>query len=41
VTGGTGLFRGYVGEMRQRMLGVNASGGVNLRVTFTLKKAVR
>jgi hypothetical protein len=41
VTGGTGPFRGYVGEQRQEMLGFNASGGVNLRVTFTLRKAVR
>jgi hypothetical protein len=39
VTGGTGSFRGYVGEQRQEMLGFNASGGVNLRVTFILKKA--
>jgi hypothetical protein len=41
VTGGTGKFRDYVGEMKQEMLGFNASGGVNLRVTFILKKAVR
>jgi hypothetical protein len=39
VTGGTGMFRGYVGEQRQEMLGFNATGGVNLRVTFILKKA--
>jgi hypothetical protein len=39
VTGGTGRFRGYVGEQRQQFLGFNASGGVNLRVTFILKKA--
>jgi hypothetical protein len=41
VTGGTGPFKGYVGEQRQEMLGFNASGGVNLRVTFILRKAVR
>jgi hypothetical protein len=41
VTGGTGPFRGYVGEQKQEMLGFNATGGVNLRVTFTLRKAVR
>jgi hypothetical protein len=41
VTGGTGFFRGYVGEQKQELLGFNATGGVNLRVTFILKKAVR
>lgn len=41
VTGGTGPFRGYVGEQRQELLGFNATGGVNLRVTFILRKAVR
>jgi hypothetical protein len=39
VTGGTGRFRGYMGEQRQEFLGFNATGGVNLRVTFVLKKA--
>ncbi len=38
VTGGTGPFRGYVGEQKQEFLGFNASGGVNLRVTVTLKR---
>lgn len=38
VAGGTGLFRGYVGEQKQELLGFNASGGVNLRVTFTLRR---
>lgn len=38
VTGGTGPFVGYVGEQRQELLGFNASGGVNLRVTFILRK---
>ena len=37
VTGGTGRFSGYVGEQRQE-LRFNATGGVNLRVTFILKK---
>lgn len=39
VTGGTGSLRGYLGEQRQEFLGFNASGGVNLRVTFVLSKA--
>jgi hypothetical protein len=39
VTGGTGDFRGYVGEQRQKFLGFNSTGGVNLRVTFILRKA--
>jgi hypothetical protein len=38
VSGGTGLFRGYIGEQKQEFLGFNASGGVNLRVTFTLRR---
>ncbi len=41
VTGGTGHFRGYVGEQRQEFLGFNSTGGVNLRVTFILRKATR
>ena len=41
VTGGTGAFRGYLGEQRQEVLGFNATGGVNLRVTFVLSKATR
>ena len=41
ISGGTGKFRGYVGEQRQEFLGFNATGGVNLRVTFILKKAAR
>jgi len=40
VTGGTGMFKGYVGEQHQQFLGFNATGGVNLRVTFILRKAV-
>jgi hypothetical protein len=38
VTGGTGPFAGYTGEQRQELLGFNATGGVNLRVTFVLTK---
>jgi hypothetical protein len=41
ITGGTGLFKGYIGEQKQEMLGFNKSGGVNLRVTFILKKIPR
>jgi hypothetical protein len=41
VTGGAGNFAGWVGEQRQTFLGFNATGGVNLRVTFTLRKVVR
>jgi len=39
VIGGTGAFAGYVGEQRQEFLGFNKTGGVNLRVTITLRKA--
>lgn len=39
VTGGTGPFAGYIGEQKQELLGFNATGGVNLRVTFVLTKA--
>jgi len=38
ITGGTGPFAGYTGEQRQELIGFNASGGVNLRVTFVLRK---
>lgn len=41
ITGATGKYRGYVGEQRQEFLGFNSTGGVNLRVTFVLKKAAR
>jgi hypothetical protein len=41
VAGGAGVYRDYVGEQRQEFLGFNATGGVNLRVTFVLKKAAR
>jgi hypothetical protein len=36
VTGGAGLLRGCAGEQIQELIGFNASGGVNLRVTFVL-----
>ncbi len=39
VAGATGGFKGYLGEQRQRFLGFNATGGVNIRVTFVLRKA--
>lgn len=41
VTGGTGAFAGYIGEQKQRFPGSNETGGVNLRVTITLRKASR
>ena len=37
VTGGAGNYAGWVGEQRQTFLGFNATGGVNLRVTFILR----
>ena len=40
VTGGAGNFTGFVGEQKQTFLGFNPTGGVNLRVTFTLRKVV-
>ena len=41
VTGGAGNYVGFVGEQRQTFLGFNSTGGVNLRVTFLLRKVVR
>src|SRR5688572_897192 len=41
VTGGAGNFTGFVGEQEQTFLGFNATGGVNLRVTFTLRPVTR
>ena len=38
VIGGTGAYAGYTGEQRQEFLGFNKTGGVNLRVTITLRK---
>jgi hypothetical protein len=37
VTGGAGNFAGWTGEQRQTFLGFNPTGGVNVRVTFTLR----
>jgi hypothetical protein len=39
VTGATGKYRGYIGEQHQELLGFNPTGGVNLRVTFVLRRA--
>ena len=41
VTGGLGNYAGYIGEQQQTVLGFNTTGGVNLRVTFTLRKVVQ
>ena len=41
VTGGAGNYTGFVGEQRTTFLGFNPTGGVNLRVTFVLRKIVR
>lgn len=34
-----GLIEGFVGEQHQQLLGFNPTGGVNLRVTFLLRRA--
>jgi hypothetical protein len=39
VTGATGPLQGFIGQQRQVFLGFNITGGVNLRITFTLAKA--
>lgn len=41
VTGGAGNYVGFIGVQRSTFLGVNATGGANFRVTFTLRKIVR
>jgi hypothetical protein len=41
ITGGTGPLKGYVEEPKQTLLGFNATGGANLRVTFILRKLAR
>lgn len=41
VTGGTGNYAGWTGEQRQTFLGFNPTGGVNLRVTFSLRPPAR
>lgn len=37
VTGGAGNYAGWTGEQKQTFLGINQTGGVNLRVTFILR----
>lgn len=41
VTGGTGFLKDWTGEQRQRFLGFNKTGGINLRVTFHLRRVSR
>ena len=41
VSGGTGKFKNYIGIQKQELLGFNKSGGVNLRVTFVLRRVAR
>jgi hypothetical protein len=41
VSGGTGRYRGMVGELDETNLGLNAIGGCNLRLTFKLRKVER
>jgi hypothetical protein len=38
VIGGTGRFSGASGELFDEIIGRNSTGGVNLRLTITLKK---
>jgi hypothetical protein len=38
VTGGAGNYAGFIGEQRQTFLGFNPTGGVNVRVTFILRR---
>jgi hypothetical protein len=40
VLGGTGRFKYAVGELLEEELGANKSGGCNLKVTFSLRKAI-
>jgi hypothetical protein len=37
VSGGTGVYRGLIGEVKQEILGVNSSGLFNFRFTFTVR----
>ncbi len=41
VTGATGKFKRFSGVQKQRFLGFNTTGGVNLRVTFVLRKQAK
>jgi len=38
VLGGTGQFRGIVGEIKEENIGENSSGFCNLRITFLIKR---
>jgi hypothetical protein len=37
VSGGTGVYRGLIGEVKQETLGLNSSGFFNFRFTFTVR----
>jgi hypothetical protein len=37
VLGGTGLYRGVIGEVKQETLGMNSTGFANFRFTFTIR----
>ena len=37
VLGGTGRYRGVIGEVQEEQLGVNTTGFVNYRYTFTIR----
>ncbi|HZR17777.1 MAG TPA: hypothetical protein VFE51_10655 [Verrucomicrobiae bacterium] len=37
VSGGTGVYRGVIGEVQQEVLGVNSSGLFNFRFTFKVR----
>lgn len=39
VVGGTGRYRGVVGEVKEELLGYNATGFENFRFTFKIRKA--
>ena len=39
VLGGTGRFRGFVGEVQEQFLGYNITGLENFRFTFKIRKA--
>lgn len=37
VSGGTGIYRGEIGEVKQEILGINSSGLFNFRFTFSVR----
>jgi len=37
VLGGTGIYRGTIGEVKQEVLGANNTGFLNFRFTFTIR----